>query len=142
MAYAVKVTALNDLLLKDVTMHIPMGKTLANNMKGLGQKYGARPEKVEYKWGGPLKEEIWLGNDAGGLQYALVDESAMKPIAQTTLKKSSSTPSSWNNNGKGGIVVGIKGSSMLANNFTGEHQMKKGDILYYNFTVLIASSPK
>ncbi len=138
MAYTVKITALADIALKDITMHIPMGKTAANYIKGLGRVYGLRPEKIEWKWEGPQREEIWLGNANGGLQYALRDEKSMRPITNSTFfKKPSLVPSSWHNNGRGGITIGIKGSSMLANNFTGERQMKKGDVLYYNFTILI-----
>jgi hypothetical protein len=39
----------------------------------------------------------------------------------------------WANGGRGGITVGIKGRSLLANNYTGAHSMKKGDQLEYDF---------
>ena len=47
-------------------------------------------------------------------------------------------PSSWANGGKGGISIAHKGSSILANNYSGKAGLsKKGEILYYNFTLLI-----
>ena len=118
--YSVKVTALQDIALKDVTMHIPFIPTLPTNMVGFGIADGKRPEKVEWKWNGPFKNDngAWLGNEDAGLQY--------------TLRKGA-----WDNKSKGGVTVGIKGSSMLANNYTADHDMKKGDVLNYDFTLFI-----
>ncbi|RZK59778.1 MAG: hypothetical protein EOO91_03940, partial [Pedobacter sp.] len=140
LAYTVKVTALKDVALKDVTMHIPFNKTAATYMMGLGQKGGLRPEQVDWKWDVTNKNQdgTWLGNVNAGLQYSLRDESYIRPLnTNFYLQKPLLLPKSWGNENKGGISVGIKGSSMLANNYTGEHQMKKGDVLYYNFNLLI-----
>ncbi len=118
----VKVKALNAIELKDVTMHIPFTPTIANSMMGFGIAYGQRPEKVEWKWNGEhkYKHGAWLGNPTIGLEY--------------TLRRGA-----WANRNKGGVTIGIKGSSMLANNYTGKHKMKKGDVLHYNFTLLVTS---
>ncbi|TCC92156.1 hypothetical protein EZ428_10530 [Pedobacter frigiditerrae] len=140
LAYTVKVTALKDVALKDVTMHIPFNKTAATYMMGLGQKGGLRPEQVDWKWEVATKNQdgTWLGNVNAGLQYSLRDENYVRPLnTNFYLQKPLLLPKSWGNENKGGISVGIKGSSMLANNYTGEHQMKKGDVLYYNFNLLI-----
>ncbi|RZL44664.1 MAG: hypothetical protein EOP00_19355 [Pedobacter sp.] len=140
LAYTVKVTALQDVGLKDVTMHIPFNKTAATYMMGLGQKGGLRPEKVEWKWDVANKNQdgAWLGNVNAGLQYSLRDEHYVRPLnTNFYLQKPLLLPKSWGNENKGGITVGIKGSSMLANNYTGEHSMKKGEVLYYNFNLLI-----
>jgi hypothetical protein len=139
--YFVKVTALHDILLKDITMHIPFQKNAANYMSGLVQKYALRPEKVEWKWeGAEQMEETWLGNVNGGLQYILGDEKSIRMSKNPSFQKRSLPPISWYNNGRGGITIGIKGSSMLVNNFTGERQMTKGEVLYYNFTLLVTPS--
>ncbi len=120
LVYTVKVIALEAVELKDVTMHIPFIPAIANNMMGFGIEDGKRPEKVEWNWNGGDKNQngAWIGKVNVGLQY--------------TLKKGA-----WNGENKGGVTIGIKGSSMLANNYTGEHKMKKGDILYYDFTLLV-----
>ncbi len=88
LSYQVRLMALQDLDLKDVSMHIPF-----------------RPE---LKW----------DSTHTGLQYSLAG-------------------ASWNNGGKGGTSIGIKGKSMLVNNYSGACEIKKGDILYYNFNLLI-----
>ncbi|MFD0941883.1 glycoside hydrolase domain-containing protein [Pedobacter boryungensis] len=140
LAYTVKVTALKDVDLKDVTMHIPFNKTAATYMMGFGQKGGFRPEKFDWKWDVANKNQdgAWLGNVNAGLQYALRDEKYVRPLnTNFYLQKPLLLPTSWGNENKGGVTIGIKGSSMLANNYTGERQLKKGDVLYYNFTLLI-----
>ncbi len=140
LVYAVKVTALQDVDFKDVTMHIPFNKTAATYMMGFGLKGGERPEKVEWKWDVANKNQdgAWLGNINAGLQYSLRDEHYVRPLnTNFYLQKPLLLPTSWGNQNKGGVTIGIKGSSMLANNYTGERKMKKGDVLYYNFTLLI-----
>lgn len=120
LTFNVKIMALQAMALKEVTMHIPFVPTLPSIMMGFGVNEGKRPEKVEWKWDGPFKNETgaWLGNEEAGLRYVL--------------KKGA-----WANENRGGVTVGLKGSSMLANNYTGEHEMKKGDVRYYNFMLFI-----
>ncbi len=140
LSYSVKLTALQDLDFKDITMHIPFKKEIGKYMMGLGQKGGYRPETLEWKWDVATKNQdgAWIGTVNAGLQYSLRDEKYVRPLnTNFYLQKPLLLPASWGNEGKGGITVGEKGSSMLANNFTGARKMKKGDTLYFNFTLLI-----
>lgn len=139
-AYKVKVTALQDVNFKEVTMHIPFEKQFAKYMMGLGQKGGYRPENFEWKWDVAHKNQdgAWIGNVNGGLQYSLRDEKYVRPLnTNFYLQKPLLLPSSWGNGDKGGITVAEKGKSILANNYSGERSMKKGEVLYYNFNLLI-----
>jgi hypothetical protein len=139
-SYTVKVTALQDVQLKDITMHIPFKKEMAKYLMGLGQKGGERPDPVIWKWDVANKNQdgAWIGSVNAGLQYSLRDENYIRPLnTNFYLQKPLLLPTSWANGDKGGITVGIKGSSMLANNYTGEKSLKKGDVLYFNFTLLI-----
>ena len=124
LSYTVKVTALTDLDLKNIVMHIPFRKEMAGYMKGLGVAYGVRPDSMfVWKWpGAPKATGVWIGDTRIGLQYALEG-------AQT-----------WANEGKGSISVGIKGKSMLASNDSGPRHLSKGDVCWYNFNLLITSS--
>ena len=140
MQYTVKVIALNDIGFKDIVMHIPFQKDKADYLMGLGQKGGARPDKVSWKWEVATRNQdgAWIGNVNAGMQYSLRDEKYVRPLnTNFYLQKPLLLPASWGNEGKGGIDVGIKGSSMLANNYSGPRMMKKGDTLYYNFNLLI-----
>jgi hypothetical protein len=109
-------------------------------MMGLGQKGGYRPENFEWKWDVAHKNQdgAWIGNVNAGLQYSLRDEKYVRPLnTNFYLQKPLLLPSSWGNDNKGGITIGEKGKSILANNYSGERSMKKGDTLYYNFNLLI-----
>lgn len=138
--YTVKITALQDLQLKDIAMHVPFKKDMAKYMMGLGLPGGERPDPVTWKWDVANKNQdgAWIGNVNAGLQYSLRDENYVRPLnTNFYLQKPLFLPRSWGNNNKGGITVGIKGGSMLANNYSGERDLKKGDVLYYNFSLLL-----
>jgi hypothetical protein len=139
-AYTVKVKALQDVSFKDITMHIPFKRNVAKYMMGLGQKGGYRPENFEWKWDVTHKNQdgAWIGNVNAGLQYSLRDERYVRPLnTNFYLQKPLVLPSSWGNGDKGGINVKDDGKAVLANNYSGERKLSKGDVLYYNFNLLI-----
>ena len=139
-SYTVKVTALKDVELSNVAMHIPFTKTEAKYMMGLGQKGGYRAEDFKWKWDVTHKNQdgAWIGNVNAGLQYSLRDEKYVRPLnTNFYLNKPLLLPTSWGNGTNGGINIGEKGNSVLADNYSGERAMKKGDSLFYNFTLLI-----
>ena len=140
MTYSVKVTAMQDVLLKDVTMHIPFVPEMAKYMMGLGEKGEQRPDSVGWKWEVATKNQdgAWIGTVNAGLQYSLRDEKYVRPLnTNFYLQKPLLLPASWGNANKGGISIAQKGKNILVNNYSGERRMKKGDVLYYNFTLLI-----
>ncbi|MBB3053765.1 glycoside hydrolase domain-containing protein [Mucilaginibacter gotjawali] len=139
-AYTVKVKALQDVDLKDITMHIPFTKDVAKYMMGLGQKGGYRPENFDWKWDVAHKNQdgAWIGNVNAGLQYSLRDEKYVRPLnTNFYLQKPLLLPSSWGNDNKGGIKVSGAGKAVLADNYSGERKLIKGEELYYNFNLLI-----
>lgn len=141
LSYTVKVIALADIDLKDITMHIPFEQGAATYMMGLGRKGGYRPDSLfRWKWDVAHKNQdgAWIGAVNAGLQYSLRDQSYVRPLnTNFYLQKPLIAPSSWANGDKGGIDVGTKGRSVLVNNYSGERRMRKGDTLYYNFNLLV-----
>ncbi len=141
LTYTVRITALKDLELKDIVMHIPFQKQQATYMMGLGQKGGYRPDSVyHWKWDVAHKNQdgAWVGAVNAGLQYSLRDERYTRPLnTNFYLQKPLLAPTSWANGGNGGIDIGMKGQTMLANNYSGPRRLRKGDTLFYNFNVLI-----
>jgi len=138
--YTVKLTALKDVTLDDIKLHIPFDKNASKYLMGLGQKGGLRPDTVNWKWDVATKNQdgAWIGEVNAGLQYSLRDENYVRPLnTNFYLQKPLVLPTSWGNNGKGGILVTVKGRTMLSENYSGTRVMKKGDVLYYNFTLLI-----
>lgn len=138
--YVVKVTALKDIDFSNVDFHIPFEKGSTKYLMGLGKKGGLRPDTVKWKWDVAHKNQdaVWIGNVNAGLYYNLRDEHYVRPLnTNFYLQKPLFLPKSWGNDDKGGIQINVKGSSMLADNFTGARTMKKDDELYYNFNLLI-----
>ncbi len=141
LAFTVKVTALTDIDLNDMVMHIPFQPGMAKYMMGLGRKGGDRPDSLyRWKWDVAHKNQdgAWIGTVNAGLQYSLRDERYTRPLnTNFYLQKPLVAPSSWANGDKGGIDIGIKGRSMLVSNYSGARQLRKGDTLYFNFNLLI-----
>lgn len=120
--YTVRVTALQDLDLKEIVMHIPFEKGVAKYAVGVGLNGDYHPDSM-YHWKWDMKDVketgVWIGAGNAGLKYSLL------------------VPAPWSNQGKGGIDIGIKGKSMLASNYSGPRHLQKGEILYYNFNLLV-----
>ena len=138
--YIVKLTALKDVDLDDDKFHIPFDKNASKYLMGLGQKGGLRPDTVKWKWDVATKNQdgAWIGDVNAGLQYSLRDEHYVRPLnTNFYLQKPLLLPTSWGNGGKGGMLITTKGNTMLAETYTGPRSMKKGDVLYYNFTLLV-----
>ncbi|MBZ5858929.1 glycoside hydrolase domain-containing protein [Flavihumibacter profundi] len=140
MTYTVKITALSDTKVNDISMQIPLEKDAAKYMMGLGQTGGTRAQNFNWKWNVAYKNQdgAWLGNVNAGLQYSLRDENYSRPLnTNFYLQKPLNLPTSWGNENKGGIRITENGNSVLVNNYSGDRLVKEGESLYYNFTLLI-----
>lgn len=138
--YTVKLTALNNINIKDIALILPFSKDASKYMMGLGQKGGYRPTDFKWKWDVATKNQdgAWIGNVNLGLQYSLRDEKYSRPLnTNFYLQKPLLLPASWGNDNKGGINIQEENNSVNVNNYSGERFMKKGDTLFYNFTLLI-----
>ena len=138
--YQVRVIALNDVNFSNVDFHIPFDKQSAKYLMGLGEKGGLRPDILKWKWDVANKNQdaVWVGNVNAGLYVNLRDENYVRPLnTNFYLQKPLLLPKSWGNENKGGIQISEEGSSILADSFTGARSMKKGEVLYYNFNLLI-----
>lgn len=139
-AYSVKFTALNDVQLNDINLHLPMQPDASKYLMGLGLKGGNRPDTVQWKWDVAHKNQdgAWIGSVNAGLQFSLRDEKYVRPLnTNFYLQKPLLLPASWGNDNKGGIDVFQKGKAVLVNAYSGARSMKKGEVLYYNFNLLI-----
>ncbi|MBX7053487.1 MAG: hypothetical protein K1X36_00900 [Pyrinomonadaceae bacterium] len=140
-AYTVKITALEDVRLDDINLSIPYSKNAAKYMMGLGEKGRATPSFLKWKWDVATRNQdgAWLGGVNAGMQFSLRDEKYVRPLnTNFYLQKPLLLPSSWGNGGKGGIDIdGSSETGTVVKNYSGPRTMKKGDVLYYNFNLLI-----
>jgi len=140
LSYSVKFTALQDVALNEINFHLPMQPAATKYMIGLGLKGGLRPDTLQWKWDVAHKNQdgAWIGNVNAGIQFSLRDEKYSRPLnTNFYLQKPLLLPSSWGNDNKGGIDIFQKGKAVLVNAYSGSRKMNKGDVLYYNFNLLI-----
>ncbi|HEY1202964.1 MAG TPA: glycoside hydrolase domain-containing protein, partial [Niastella sp.] len=140
LTYTVRVTAMKDVKLQELALQIPFNKNAATYMMGLGQKGGFRAATYDWKWDVANKNQdgAWIGDVNAGMQFSLRDEKYVRPLnTNFYLTKPLLLPTSWGNNGAGGIAIQEMGNSVLVNNYSGPRTMKKGEVLYYNFNLLI-----
>lgn len=138
--YTVKITALQDVRLKDISLLLPFTKESSKYMMGLGQKGGTRPASYDWRWEVATKNQdgAWIGNVNMGLQFSLRDEKYTRPLnTNFYLQKPLLLPGSWGNENKGGIRIVEENNNVNVINYSGGRFMKKADTLYYNFTLLI-----
>lgn len=138
--YTVKITAKRDLNIDDIRMEIPFSHHSSKYMMGMGQKGGFAPDSLGWKWDVAHKNQdgAWVGNVNAGLQFSLRDEHYVRPLnTNFYLQKPLLLPTSWGNGGKGGINMTDTDGGLMVNNYSGARVMKKGDELFYNFTLLI-----
>lgn len=138
--YEVKITALKDVNLDDIQMVIPFSKSASHYMMGLNEKGTKLPESYEWKWDVAHKAQdgAWIGNVNAGLQFALRDEKYVRPLnTNFYLSKPLLLPTSWGNDGKGGINISQNQTGADVTSYSGERSMKKGEVLYYNFTLMV-----
>jgi hypothetical protein len=139
-SYSVKITALEDATFNDINFQLPMQPSASKYMMGLGQKGGDRPATFDWKWDVAHKNQdgAWIGNVNAGLQFSLRDEKYSRPLnTNFYLQKPLLLPTSWGNDNKGGITITPNQKTVLVNAYSGSRNMKKGDVLYYNFNLLI-----
>ncbi|MBF7090248.1 hypothetical protein IUY40_01655 [Flavobacterium sp. ALJ2] len=140
LSYTVKITALEEATFNDINIHLPFEPSSAKYMMGLGQKGGDRPATFDWKWDVAHKNQdgAWIGSVNSGLQFSLRDEKYSRPLnTNFYLQKPLLLPTSWGNDNKGGITITPNQKSILVNAYSGARSMKKGDVLYYNFNLLI-----
>ena len=140
MVYDVTVTALSNLSLNNIGMEIPFTKESSKYMMGLGQKGGKRPASFNWKWEVATKNQdgAWIGDVNAGLQYSLRDENYVRPLnTNFYLQKPLLLPTSWGNQNKGTVSIEEINNTAWVKNYSGPREMKKGESLHYNFTLLI-----
>lgn len=137
--YEMELTAKNNVDISDISLKVPIDPDAAQYMVGLGRKGGNRPGNFSWKWDVNFHHEgVWLGNINKGLQYVLRDKNYERPLNTNFYhNKPLNLPQSWGNDGKGGIRISEKNGVVVAENYSGAREIKKGEIFNFNIRFLI-----
>ena len=138
-SYKLKLTAKAPVGIKDIRMEIPVNKDKAEYMMGLNHEGGYRMQDWKWNWDTLRNQDkLWIGSVNGGLQIKWMDENYVRPLVNAYYKHLKlNMPVSWGNDGTGGVNVTEKEKEVLVSAFSGNRDLKKGDILNYDFELLI-----
>lgn len=127
--------------IKDIRMETYLNNEKAVYMMGIGKEGGFRPTTYEWKWKVATKRQdnVWLGAVNGGLDIKLKSDNYRQPIVLANYPYYPLLlPDSWGNFEKGGISISqTTGQQVLVKAYSGDRIVNGGDVLYYNFELLI-----
>lgn len=138
--YKIHVKALSDAKVKDIRLEVPYTKYASKYIMGLGKTGGIRPkEPINWHWDTRKhQDKIWMGNVNAGLNFCFKDENYKRPLVNVYYELGRlKLPTSWGNGLKGGISIIQNGEEVLMTAFSGERNLKKGEQLHYNFSMLV-----
>lgn len=134
--YKINLIARKDASVDDICLRTDMAPGVTRYMMGLGEK-GGYAHDLRWKWGVEKNQDaVWAGDVNAGLQLRFYDEKYDRPLNTNFYhQKPLVMPSSWCNDGKGGINVDAASGRVEA--YSGSRTVKKGESLCYWFNILI-----
>lgn len=139
--YKLQVKALRPIRIKDIRMEVPYTAYASKYMMGLGHKGGFRPDSlINWNWNvNRHQDKIWMGNVNAGLNFCFMDDNYVRPLVNIYYSLGKlNLPASWGNGMKGGIRISPKQKEEVRlTAYSGERNMQAGDLLNYNFHMLI-----
>jgi hypothetical protein len=138
--YKLTVNSLMPIIVKDMRLEVPMAKEKAEYMMGLNTEGGFRPQGTyNWKWDTISNQDmLWIGAVNGGLRLKWKGENYVRPLVNIYYAYGPlNLPSSWGNHGSGGVKITEDGDDVMVNAYSGYRELKKGDVLHYDFELLI-----
>lgn len=141
MEYKITVKALETTTVEDIRLEMPISDKSAKYWLGMNAEGSFRPKKGEWKWDVKKNQEgYWFGDVNAGVQCLFRDENYVRPLNTNFYQqKPLHMPTSWYNNGLGGISFAEKGNTLNVNTYSGKRTIKKGEELH--FIVLMSVTP-
>jgi hypothetical protein len=137
--YTLRLIAKKSFRVKDIRLEVPVEKAKAEYMMGLGHEGGSRNGEWKWKWDVSKNQDmLWIGSVNGGLRIKWKAENYERPLINVYYKFGPlNMPISWGNEGKGGVNVTEKGNEVLISAYSGEREIREGEVLNYNFELLL-----
>lgn len=137
--YKLRIIAKTDVKVKDIRLEIPVEKDKAEYMMGLGQEGGYRTPDWKWKWNVTKNQDVlWIGAVNGGLRVKWKAENYASPLVNIYYSLGPlKMPTSWGNEGKGGVNVDEQNNEVVVDAYSGSRGLRSGEILNYDFELLI-----
>lgn len=136
--FRVKLRALKNVSLTDLTLEIPFRKSVAEYMMGMGFQGTAVPDSHQASWEGP-QDSFWIGNTHGGLHCELLGSNYHGPLLNLYQPP---YPDSWYNGGKGNFQIKKSNGEVIATIHTGDRNLSEGEELVFEFSLIITPVKK
>ncbi len=139
MEYQITLRSKGTLKIKDIRLEIPINKDKAKYMMGLNHEGGLRTPQWKWKWDTTKNQDmLWIGDVNGGLRFKWKAENYRRPLVNIYYSFGPlHLPPSWGNEGKGGVNVLDKNNDVMVSAYSGQRELKAGDVLNYDFELLI-----
>jgi len=143
-AYKLTVMATSNVEVDDMYLNVPIKKDVAKYMMGLGQEGGYLQNDINWKWEVIKNQDgPWLGDINAGIQIRFSDSNYERPLNTNFYQqKPLFMPTSWYNDGNGGITIQNKGEQVIVNSYSGKRSIQKGEIYHFNFNLAITPFKK
>lgn len=137
--YQLKLSASQNVSIKDICLKIPMTSSKSEYMMGMGKEGGIRPNSWYWKWDINKSQDIvWIGGVNGGLSLKLKDNNYKKQLVNIYYPYGKlNIPESWDNNNLGGCNISSTDKGAIINAYSGARVIEKGECLYFNFELMI-----
>jgi len=140
MEYTLALSTERPVRLDDVSLRIPLARSIARYMLGMGRPGGRPPTRFDWAWDVKHNQEgAWIGDVNAGLQFTLRDDRYERPLnTNFYLSKPLTLPDSWNNRGRGGCHLEDDGVTTYTTTcFSGPRTLQAGEIQYFNVRLAI-----
>lgn len=139
MDYQLALRSEENFKVKDIRLEIPMNKEKAKYMMGLNHDGGLRSSQWQWRWDTTKNQDmLWIGDVNGGLHIKWKAENYIRPLINIYYSFGPlHLPPSWGNGGKGGVNVHKKENDVLVTAYSGERELKSGEVLNYDFELQI-----
>ncbi|PXV61578.1 hypothetical protein SAMN04487785_103262 [Dyella jiangningensis] len=139
LAYSIALSAAKDVSLRDIRLSIPMQHDAARYQLGLGRQGDAAPVDFSWTWHAKNNQDgAWIGSVNAGLEFHLRDENYRRPLNTNFYQQQPlRMPTSWDNDGKGGIRLRAEDKDYLAEAYSGPRRMKAGETLHYDIVMRV-----
>lgn len=131
--------AVRDVETSEMALNIPYERSATRFAMGLGLKGGKLEKAIDWHWDTKKNQDgLWLGDVNVGARWRFYDENFRRPLVNVYYNFSElKMPPSWWNEGKGGMTLKDGRESTDYRIYTGPRTLKKGDILHFNFDMMM-----